>query len=327
MNDTRAITTIVESSNIDLAISAWLHKHGKRVELIEEQEVIHHTRTSKAYEETITQFRVGLQRQSLDLHSDPGKVALNAQAFAHGSTRGRQVKATTANLRLAILSSFYTYAKKLKFLDENPIDLLDREKVQDSGAQALDTDEVYTALQGINQSTMKGARDYAILSVLLYTGRRAQEVATLQWQHVSMHNGKARLTFEHAKGEVVMQDDLPAPVTNALLRWLRKWYGAQLGTLAPDKPLWVSLAHDDSHGQALGYQSINALCKTHLGTSKVHATRHTAAHSMEKVGLTVSEIQARLGHKSLATTGRYLARLRRAENRKADELAALYGIE
>jgi integrase len=91
--------------------------------------------------------------------------------------------------------------------------------------------------------------------------------------------------------------------------------------------LWVSLAHDGSHGRPLGYQSINALCKKHLGTSKVHATRHTAAHSMEKVGLTVSEIQARLGHKSLATTGRYLASLRRAENRKADELAALYGIE
>ena len=63
---------------------------------------------------------------------------------------------------------------------------------------------------------------------------------------------------------------------------------------------------------------MNALCKQHLGTSKVHATRYTAAHSMEKVGLTVSEIQARLGHKSLATTGRYLASLRRAENRKAD---------
>lgn len=320
MNDSQALSTIVTGSSLDLAISAWLHKHGKRNE--------EHTRTSKAYEDTIRQFRAGLQRQGLDLDSDPGKVALYAQAFASFSARGRQVKATTANLRLAILSSFYTYAKKLKFLADNPIGILSREKVQDyASAQALDTDDVSTALQGIDQSTLKGARDYAILSVLLYTGRRAQEVATLQWQHVSIHNGKARLTFEHAKGDIVMQDDLPTPVTNALLRWLHKWYGAKLGTLAPDAPLWVSLAHDGSHGQPLGYQSMNALCKQHLGTSKVHATRHTAAHSMEKVGLTVSEIQARLGHKSLATTGRYLASLRRAENRKADELAALYGIE
>jgi integrase len=320
MDDRQSLSTIVTGSSLDLAISAWLHKHGKRDD--------EHTRTSKAYEETLIKFRAGLQLQGLDLTSDPGAVALNAQAFAHGSTRGRQVKATTANLRLAILSSFYTYAKKLKFLEENPIDLLDREKIQEyAGAQALNTGDVFTALQGIDQRTPKGARDYAILSVLLQTGRRAQEVATLQWKHVSMHNGRARLTFEHAKGEIVLQDDLPAPVTNALLRWLHRWYGAQLLNLPPGVPLWVSLAHDSSYGYPLGYQSINALCKKHLGTSKVHATRHTAAHSMEQVGLTVSEIQARLGHKSLATTGRYLASLRRAENRKADELAALYGIE
>src|SRR5260221_7483541 len=89
----------------------------------------------------------------------------------------------------------------------------------------------------------------------------------------------------------------------ALLRWLHTFYGAQLGKLAPDAPLWVSLAHDASYGQPLGYQSINAVCKKYLGISRVHTTRHTAAHTMEKLGLTVSEIQARLGHKSLATTG------------------------
>src|SRR5207248_9233039 len=114
---------------------ACMHKIGKRDDA--------HALTSKAYEDTLSQFRAGLHRQGLDLDSDLAHVALLAQAFAHGSTRGRQVKATTANLRLAILSSFYVYAKKLKFLDENPIDLLDREKVQEyAGAQALDTDDV-----------------------------------------------------------------------------------------------------------------------------------------------------------------------------------------
>ena len=112
MNDeSHSLNTIVTGSSLDLALSAWLHKHSKRND--------EHTPTSKAYEDTIRQFRAGLQRQGLDLNSDPNAVALNAQAFAHGSTRGRQVKATTANLRLAILSSFYTYAKKLKFLDKS----------------------------------------------------------------------------------------------------------------------------------------------------------------------------------------------------------------
>jgi hypothetical protein len=64
--DTQSLSTIVTESSIDLAISAWLHKHGKRSE--EE-----HTRTSKAYDDTIRQFRAGLQRQGLDLDSDHSK--------------------------------------------------------------------------------------------------------------------------------------------------------------------------------------------------------------------------------------------------------------
>ncbi|SRR6266702_1486956 len=97
MNDnTQALSTIVTGSSLDLALSAWLHKHGKRIEIIEDQEVIHHTRTSKAHEETMRQFRAGLQREGLDLKSDLEKVALLAQAFADGSTRSPQVKATTA---------------------------------------------------------------------------------------------------------------------------------------------------------------------------------------------------------------------------------------
>ena len=47
---------------------------------------------------------------------------------------------------------------------------------------------------------------------------------------------------------------------------------------------------------------------------------------MEDAGAKVSAIQARLGHESLATTGRYLAALKMADNRHADTLAELFGL-
>lgn len=65
MSDT-ALSAIIESSNLDLAVSAWLHKHGKRE--------ASHTRTSKAYEGTLTAFRAGLQRRGLDLDGVRGKL-------------------------------------------------------------------------------------------------------------------------------------------------------------------------------------------------------------------------------------------------------------
>jgi site-specific recombinase XerD len=47
---------------------------------------------------------------------------------------------------------------------------------------------------------------------------------------------------------------------------------------------------------------------------------------MEEAGAKVSEIQAKLGHESLATTGRYLAQLRSAENKHGKQLEVMFGI-
>ncbi len=324
MSEETAITSIVTSRTIDLVVYAWLdakfHKSGSE-------------KTRKAYTDAINQFRGLLSSQGLDLDSDPAAVSLAAQVYAGFSARDRQVAPATRNQRLAVISSFYAYAHKQGpqsplYLEYNPIDSLERAKVQEyAGARALPDDVIAEALASINQRELAGQRDYALLSVLLQTGRRAQEVESLLWEDVSLHKGRATLTFTHCKGNEVMVDELPTAVTEALLRWLRAYYGPNLDQLPPASPLWVSLARDSSRGKQLGYLSINLICKKHLGTSKVHVTRHTFAHTMEQIGAPVSEIQARLGHKSLATTGRYLASLKRAENRHGDQLAARYGIE
>lgn len=325
MDENHALTTHT-GSNLDLAISAWLDAKFRKSTS---------ERTREVYTLTITQFRHGLQRKGLDLDSEPGKVALMAQVYAAHSTVGRQVKPTTYNLRLAALSSFYVYCRKQGedsplYIAANPIERLDRASTQAyASAQALEDEAVYERLQAIDQSTDIGCRDYAILSVLLSTGRRAAEVHGLQWSHCQvLHDGRLRLTFEHVKGGDVLQDDLSRNASNALLRWLRRWYGDDL-QLPAQAPLWVNLAEQGwgTYGEQLGLRSFSVLCKRWLGTSKVHTTRHTFAHTLEDLGAPVSEIQARLGHKSIGTTGRYLASLRRAENRKADELAARYGIE
>jgi integrase len=84
----------------------------------------------------------------------------------------------------------------------------------------------------------------------------------------------------------------------------------------------MALARHQQHGRyPLTLQAIADLCERRLGTSTVHALRHTFAHAMEQVGAKVSEIQARPGHNSLDTTGRYLAALRSAENAHAGDLA------
>ena len=76
------------------------------------------------------------------------------------------------------------------------------------GIHWLDRAETEVALHKIDRSTDLGKRDYALLAILLQTGRRLQEVASLTWRNVHIQGAKVTLTFEHCKGDKTMMDEL-----------------------------------------------------------------------------------------------------------------------
>ena len=321
---TTAIATIEQqivafapsAAALDVAVAAWLDAKGNKSGSL---------RTRRAYTDTLGAFRDTLRAAGLDLDSDPRTIALAAQGWA-----GRDTPApSTYNQRLAILSSFYVFARKRGLIDgENPISLIDRRTVHEyANAQPVDPADLKQHIQAIDRATPAGARDYALLAILSQTGRRLAEVASLRWADLRLDGERITLHFRRAKGGKVMHDKLSAPISRAVMHWLQLHYGAaQLGTLPPEAPIWVSLSHN-SRGRPLSTRSIATICETRIGVSKVHALRHTFARVMEDAGAKVSEIQARLGHSSLATTGRYLAALRRADNAHADELARRMGFD
>src|SRR5258708_2009315 len=261
----------------------------------------------------------------MDLDSPTPDVRLVAQAWASKSFGGlSDVSAATYNQRLAVLSSFYTFARKRQLLDiPNPIELVERRKVQSyASAVPLSISTVGNVLRGINRSQLQGKRDYALLTLAFTTGRRLAELASMRVADVQVEDGHVTVLWPRAKGAKTMRDAVSSAVGKALLDYLHALYGDDT-----NQPVWVSLAHDPSYGKQLSERSIANICLKHLGTSKVHALRHTFAHTMEEAGAKVSDIQARLGHASLATTGRYLASLRSAENTHSEALAVLFGME
>lgn len=313
------LVTTTGGPSLELAIAAWLHAKRQRSGS---------ERTARAYADTLASFRSALQSVGLDLEGDRRAVGLAAQGWAaRPRSDGRPVAASTINQRLAIVSSFYNFARRRELLDvENPIAMMERAKVQDyAGARSLPVGDVAQRLAAIDQGTPEGKRDYALLCLALETGRRRAELAALRRGDVTLSGGRAVVTWRRTKGAKTMTDALSPAMCEALLSWLHAAYGRDLGTLAHDAPVWISLAHNGTRGHALTPQAIADLCERRLGTSNVHALRHTFAHSMEAAGAPVSVIQARLGHSSLQTTGRYLAALRQAENPYAEQLAAMFG--
>jgi len=324
------VTRVARDTPVDLAIRSWLsakYSQGSRSE-----------QTIKKYSAVLTRFRAGLQAAGLDLDSDPDTVKLAAEAFVDAVRTG--IGAATANQRLAILSSFYTYVLKHHKLPVavNPVATIDRCRVQAyAGAQALvvgsDPQTKYADLRrrlaAIDRTTPIGARDYALLLVLLQTGRRLSEVAGLRWRDVTVSADQAAVTlrFPRCKGGKALQDTLPVATSEALLAWLRLAYGPDLRRLDKNAPLWLSASRNRSrYGPALGIRSIANICERWLGTSKVHATRHTFAMAMVDAGAKVHEVRDRLGHSSLHTTGRYIAALKSAHNPYGQALEDLFGL-
>lgn len=298
---------------LDLTIVAWLDaKQGRSGS----------ERTRRAYHDTLTAFRGALHSAGLDLDGNAQTLALVAQAWCGHSDPAP----ATFNQRRAILSSFYVYAMAHDLLVANPLARVERRAVDEyAGAHALDLVDVRKRLAAIDRQTPQGQRDYALLAIYLQTGRRLIEVASLEWQDVQRAGDKITLTFRRCKGGKLMRDTLPVGVSQALLAWLHAAYGTLAQLLASD-PLWLNLAANGQRAQ-LGTDGIRDVCVARLGISKVHALRHTFAKTMEDAGAPVSAIQARLGHASLQTTGKYLARLKQANNDQADDLASMFGLD
>ncbi|GCE15092.1 tyrosine-type recombinase/integrase [Tengunoibacter tsumagoiensis] len=331
-------------NTIDIVIGLWLdtktHLSGSK-------------KTYQAYKDTLTSFREFLWQGGRDLNPQSNtngdesaqayqhaimEITLAAQIFAGISARNRAISETTYNQRLAIISSFYNFANKRHFFTcGNPINSVERAKVQPyKNVQPLEPLEVARLIKAIDRTTGKGARDYAMIAIFFQTGRRLSEVIALRWHNINLQgkDRKITITFEKCKGGKTMRDTIPTTVSQALLEWMGVAYG-KLENIPADAPLWISFTRQSAKTEynskdvlaPLTIRSVANIFKQRLGVSKVHIARHTYARTMEDAGAKVSEIQARLGHESLATTGRYLAALTQADNKYSDTLASLFGLE
>lgn len=325
--------TVSPSSAVDQAIGAWLH---------EKRHLSNSEKTFTAYQRTLLDFRAFLLEQGHDLFwtPPPGQseravrqvIALAAQAFANARSKGAKrkgpIRPATQNQRYAILSSFYQYANKRGFTEcSNPLELVDRAHVKPfEQAIGLDPEDAKGFLNEIDPHTTSGLRNLTLLLVLMVTGRRANEVGSLRWKHVTIGKKKTMLHFERCKGGEELWSDLDPTVTTVLLTWLRHAYGEDLAVIDPEAPLWINLANDAHYGKPLGYQGIAGVCKKYLGTSKVHITRHTFALLLQQLGAKLTEIQRLLGHKNAAVTSIYLEELQKGDNPFASQLAAFLDI-
>ena len=318
-----------QQDQLDLLIQEWLLEKYRQTQSV---------KTRDSYRTTLNQYRAALLQQELDLDRVDclDKLVTTARLFSAFSARGKEVAISTSNLRLSILSSFYEFAVRNDLVSVNPIDKIKRGKTQRyQGAHAIQQEQVQARLRLIDTDTLDGKRDRALLLVYLQTCRRLSEVASLLWRDIQIDtqennhghtHGLVTLTFERCKGAKRMVDQLPAGISEVLLTWLRSYYGEELH-VSPHDPLWVALApggrNGRNRGNQLGIQAIADICKKYLGTSKVHATRHTGTLLRLQAGATVQDIKKQLGHDLLATTDYDIEILLQGPDKHAEQVETM----
>lgn len=185
----------------------------------------------------------------------------------------------------------------------------------------LTVDQIKDVLNGIDTSTLTGARDYAIIVLMVTGGLRTIEVSRADMD--DMRNvGNSLALYIQGKGreEKTEYVKLPLQVFKAIGRYremLTKQYDV----------LFVSTSNNNK-GQRLTTRSISGIVKRRLKEAgytsnrlTAHSLRHTAGTLNLMNGGTLEETQQLLRHSNINTTMIYLHHLERENNQSEKRIA------
>lgn len=192
----------------------------------------------------------------------------------------------------------------------------------------LTTKQVNRLLGAVDRDSLKGLRDYAILSLMVTTGLREVSVVNANIGDIRTA-GDAVALFYKGKGheEKATYVKIAEPVEEAIRAYLKA-----RGETDPEAPLFSSIANRNS-GERMTTRSVSRIAKTRLVDVGLesdrltgHSLRHTAATLNLLNGGTVEETQQLLDHANINTTLIYSHALERANNHSEERIAkAIFG--
>lgn len=231
------------------------------------------------------------------------------QAFLAHLEVERKNSASTRNIRLSALHSFFRFAAAQhpdRLEQAQRIIGIPFKRTKSRVIDYLEYDEIQQILSVIDRTTKKGRRDYALLATMFNTGARVQEILDLKACDLQLTKPyQVQLTGKGRK-----QRCCPIwPQTAQLLRHLCQELHVDLRSevpvfqncrAAPLSRFGVRYILKERLKQA--QTSMPSLCSKRLHP---HSVRHSTAVALLKAGVDLTTISQWLGHADLNTTNRY----------------------
>jgi len=249
--------------------------------------------------------------------TDPSQLTMvqltreKVTAFLQNLEATRRNRASTRNVRLSAIHSFFRYVGA-----HHPEHLALAQRILSipfkrtalREIQHLDLEEIQAVLRGIDRSRPNGRRDFVLLSFMFNTGARVSEVVGLQACDLRLNSPPSvRL---HGKGRKDRVCPLWPETARALRLQLEECH------IALHEPRSVFLNY---RGQPLTRFGARLILQRHVRRAAKnsvslkrkrlhpHSVRHSTAVHLLRSGVDLSTIANWLGHVSINTTSKYLA--------------------
>lgn len=270
-------------------------------------------RTRRAYQTDLRDFMdfAGIRQP------DEFRLVTRAHVLAWRKVlEARALSGATVRRKLAALSSLFEYLCEKNAVDFNPVRGAKRPKVDSNEGRtpALGDHQARALLDAPDPATLKGKRDRALLSVLLYHGLRREELCKLTVRDIHARRGVLHLRV-HGKGNKLRYLPLHAGSAGRIHAYLE---AAGHGK-SPDAPLFqparrkthASLTADGVYKIVLAHAAAVHIDVQGFG---VHSLRATAATNALEHEADIARVQEWLGHANIATTRIYDRRRSRPED-------------
>ena len=278
-------------------------------------------RTVETYSKAIKQFFIYLQGKGI-------KQPQREDIVAYREYLSKDHKPTTVQSYLAAVKLFFQWTEQEKIYPNIAQRVKGAKLDTEHKKDYLTKKQVSKLLKAIDRSTLKGKRDYAMLSLMVTTGLRTVSIINANVEDIRAA-GDATALYYKGKGhqEKATYVKLAEPVEEAIRDYLKA-----RGRADGKEPLFTSTAHRNNGGR-MTTRSISRVAKESLidigldsDRLTAHSFRHTAATLNLLNGGTVEETQQLLDHKNINTTLIYSHALERAKKKKKKRIAkAIFG--
>jgi integrase/recombinase XerD len=196
----------------------------------------------------------------------------------------------------AALSSFFRWACKKKFIQQDPMYVIDRVNVPKKQPRPISAEILHKILAQIPQENL---RDLLLINLLLETGLRISEALSIEIGNMDLSAGDESVLI---RGKGGSERWVPLYQAENTLKLLPGYLEGKTGFLFPgegENPVCYRTIHE-RWGE---YQKKANLSKN----AGLHALRHTCATNLLESGKAIEFVKEVLGHKHMQTTLRYTA--------------------